>query len=256
MHHPVDSDDLEVALAKTAGYLREAKRVAVLTGAGVSAESGVKTFRDEGGLWEGHDVEAVATPQGFKRDPSLVWKFYNARRNQLAEVKPNPGHFALAELQRRFGHDNFTLITQNVDGLHQKAGTANVLEVHGSLRRIRCSNVACDYEEDRDDALEGLPECEKCARYLRPAVVWFGEVLPEDVFIAAKMAAKECDAFLVVGTSAVVWPGAWLILLAREFGANVIEVNLNPTDASSIVDVAMQGPSGVILPKLVEKLNS
>ncbi|MGF1580932.1 MAG: NAD-dependent deacetylase [Gemmataceae bacterium] len=256
MHHPVDSDDLEVALVKAAGYLREAKRVAVLTGAGVSAESGVKTFRDDGGLWEGHHVEEVATPQAFERNPSLVWKFYNARRRQLATVQPNPGHYALAELQRRVGKENFTLVTQNVDGLHHRAGAENVLEVHGSLRRIRCANIRCDYEEERDDDLPMLPECEKCDDYLRPGVVWFGEVLPQDVFIAAQIAAKECDVFLVIGTSAVVWPVAGLIVLAKDFDAKVIEVNLKETEASSTVDVGLYGPSGVILPRLVEMSNS
>src|SRR5437588_12114562 len=146
MHHPVDTEDLESALARAADGLRRAGRVAVLTGAGVSAESGVPTFRGGGGLWEGRRVEDVATPDAFRRDPTLVWRFYHARRAALRAVRPNPGHHALAALEDRWGSDRFTLITQNVDGLHRAAGSRHVVEVHGTLARVRCTG--CGQSED------------------------------------------------------------------------------------------------------------
>ncbi len=242
-------------LDRAAELLREAQRVCVLTGAGVSAESGVPTFRASDGLWEGHRIEDVATPEGFARDRQLVWRFYNARRANLATVKPNPGHYALVSLERRWG-DGFTLVTQNVDGLHRDAGSRNVLELHGNLRRTRC--LSCRIVEDRDlEPLGDDPECAHCLGPLRPDIVWFGEMLPEDVLEAATDAAAACDVLLVVGTSAVVYPAASLIPIAkrsRSPGARVIEVNVQRTEASRLADVGLYGPSGVVLPRLVERL--
>jgi NAD-dependent deacetylase len=250
MHNPIESEEPQEALGRAAVYLAKARRVAVLTGAGVSAESGVATFRGAGGLWEGHNIMEVATPEAFQRDPALVWRFYNARRANLGTVQPNPGHHALARLEQRLGSAHFALITQNVDGLHRAAGSEHVLELHGNLRRVRCTR--CDYLEDRGtETLDALPHCQHCGEMLRPDIVWFGEMLPQDVWIAAEIAARECDCFLVVGTSAVVYPAAGLILLAREIGARVIEVNLTRTDASALVDVGLYGPSGEILPQIV-----
>src|SRR5262249_38124277 len=161
--------------------------------------------RGAGGLWEGHRVEEVATPFAFERDPVLVWRFYNARRANLRSVQPNPGHYALAALEERFGPQHFALITQNVDGLHRPAGTRNVLEIHGSIARVRCTG--CARVEDRAaDVLEDLPTCRECGQLLRPAVVWFHESLPEDVWMNAHAAARGCNCFLVVGTSAIVYP--------------------------------------------------
>jgi NAD-dependent deacetylase len=252
MHPPIDTDNLEQALDRAADLLRRAERVAVLTGAGVSAESGVATFRGAGGLWEGHRVEDVATPEAFRRDPALVWRFYNLRRASLAAVRPNPGHDALAALERRWGSGRFTLITQNIDGLHRAAGSRHVLELHGNLARVRCSR--CPLIEDRaGEALPDLPRCPSCGHLLRPAVVWFHEMLPEDVWQEAAAATAECQCFLVVGTSAVVYPAAGLIDLARGVGAGLIEVNLEATDAASGA-VGLYGPSGVILPRLVQRL--
>jgi NAD-dependent deacetylase len=251
MHHPLDTDAPDEGMPRAASYLSQAKRVAVLTGAGVSAESGVATFRGAGGLWEGHRIEEVATPQGFDLNPALVWRFYNQRRAGLGKVQPNPGHHALVRLEERLGAGNFTLATQNVDGLHRAAGSKNVLELHGTLRRVRCTG--CAKLEDRGtETLDNLPHCE-CGAILRPDIVWFGEMLPQDVWIAAEAAAKECDCFLVIGTTAVVWPAAGLILKAKDHGAHVIEINLTRTDASSVADVGLYGPSGQILPELVEK---
>ena len=252
----MSSDELERALERAAVRVAVADRICVLSGAGVSAESGVPTFRASDGLWEGHAIQDVATPRGFARDPRLVWAFYNARRANVKNVKPNPGHFALVELERRWG-DRFTLVTQNVDGLHRAAGTRNLLEIHGSLHRTRCTG--CEEMTDRGlDPLGELPHC-ACGAMLRPDIVWFEEALPEDTWEAATTAAHECDLLLVVGTSAVVHPAASLVPIAKRSkspGATVIEVNLTPTEASAFADIGLYGPSGVVLPALVERLSS
>ncbi len=246
----------EINLERAAVRLAVAGRVCVLTGAGVSAESGVPTFRASDGLWEGHHIEDVATPSGFERDPRLVWQFYNARRANVKTVKPNAGHHALVALEQRWG-ERFTLVTQNVDGLHRAAGSQNMLEVHGSIYRTRCTGC----REVKDQGLEVLPELPlcHCGKALRPDIVWFHEMLPEDVWDAAQFAAATCDVLLVVGTSAVVHPAASLIPIAqhsRKPGATVIEINLTRTDASHLADIGLYGPSGVVLPKLVAKLDA
>jgi NAD-dependent deacetylase len=252
MHPPVDHEDLDDALKRAADLLRPAERVAALTGAGISAESGLATFRGAGGLWEGHRVEEVATPQAFRRDPRLVWRFYNQRRAALGTVVPNSGHHALTELQRRWG-DRFALITQNVDGLHRVAGSTDLLELHGCLTRVRCTG--CEDITDRGiEPLDELPHCAGCGAMLRPDIVWFGEMLPDGVWERAERAAVECNCFLVVGTSAVVYPAAGLVGIARMNGANVVEVNLERTAATVQADVGLYGPSGEILPRLVQAL--
>lgn len=247
-------DELEYALDRAARVLGTVERVCVLTGAGVSAESGVPTFRASDGLWEGHHIEDVASPAGFRRDPHLVWNFYNARRANVKTVQPNPGHHALVTLEDRWG-DRFTLVTQNVDGLHRAAGSRNVLEIHGSLYRTRCT--ACGEVHDQGlSPLPELPECH-CGALLRPDIVWFHENLPVDIWERAMTAAHDCDVLLVVGTSAVVHPAASLVPIAkrgRSPGATVIEVNLTRTEASAMADIGLYGPSGQVLPKLVERL--
>ena len=252
MHPPIHDENLAETLDRAARILRKAERVAVLTGAGISAESGLGTFRGAGGLWEGHRVEDVATPRAFARDPQLVWRFYNMRRAALASVQPNPGHHALVDLERRLG-DSFTLVTQNVDGLHQQAGSRNVLEIHGALRRVRCTGCAAVTDRGTE-SLADLPNCDACGRPLRPDVVWFEEALPEHIWKQAEDAVARCACFLVVGTSAVVYPAAGLIDLARMEGAAVIEVNVVPSQASSRVDVLLLGPSGSLLPELIKRL--
>ncbi|MBY0457899.1 MAG: NAD-dependent deacylase [Gemmataceae bacterium] len=245
-------DELNAELERAARWLRAAERVCVLTGAGVSAESGVPTFRASDGLWEGHHIEDVASPDGWDRNPALVWQFYNARRANVATVKPNPGHFALVELEDRWG-DRFTLVTQNVDGLHLDAGSRRVLEIHGSLRQTRC--LGCEVVTNRGlEVLGDAPECPACHGRLRPHIVWFGEGLPQDIWMEAMESADQCDALLVVGTSAVVHPAASLIPIARRKGATVIEINLTRTEASAYADVGLYGPSGEILPRLVRRL--
>ena len=256
-----DNVTTAAAIRQAAKVLVGANRVAVLTGAGVSAESGVPTFRASDGLWEGHHVEDVASPAGFNRNPGLVWQFYNARRANVATVLPNPGHKALAALEERFG-DRFALATQNVDGLHQQAHSRRVLEDHGSLRRTRCTGCAVVRDQGLRE-LAPMPECEHCGSLLRPDIVWFGEMLPQDVWSAAQRAVERCEVLLVVGTSAVVYPAAGLIALAKRpaswndirKSATVIEVNLTPTDASPLADIGLYGPSGQILPRVLAAMS-
>jgi len=239
---------------KTAGeILAEAKTVAVLTGSGISAESGVPTFRGEGGVWEGVSVMEVGSIDGFRNNPERVWRFYNERFTKYSGVKPNAGHHALAQLEQRIvdAGGQFTLATQNIDGLHQMAGSQNVIELHGSGRHVRCTR--CSYYDDLTlEMLAVLPRCPKCDAILRPDVVWFGESLPPGVIEAAVEACRACDVFMTVGTSAVVVPAAGLIQFAADFGARTIEVNLEATPASGIVDIALHGAAGDILPRLID----
>ncbi len=229
-------------------WLRGANAVAVLTGAGISAESGVPTFRGAAGLWREYRPEELATPEAFARDPKLVWEWYSWRRGLIADTKPNPGHEALVEIERRI--ERFALVTQNVDGLHDKAGSRNILKVHGDIWMLRC--MSCGREE-RDERLEfpELPPRCGCGGGLRPGVVWFGEPLPLGIWEAAEQAVSECDVMLVVGTSAVVYPAAGLAPLAQAAGAKVIEVNLEETPFSSRLDCSLRGKSGEILPQLI-----
>jgi NAD-dependent deacetylase len=229
--------------------IRQARSIAILTGAGVSAESGIPTFRGAGGLWRGFRAENLATPSAFARDPNLVWEWYDRRRQLIAKAEPNPGHHAIARLQNRVR--DCTLITQNVDGLHDRAGSFGILKVHGDIWRLRCT--ACRTEwPDLHAPLPKLPPRCQCGGMARPGVVWFGEDLPQDVWRSAEEAASTAELLLVVGTSAVVYPAASLIPIAQEGGAKVIEVNLDETPASQSVDLSLRGASGEILPRLVE----
>ena len=229
-------------------WLKQASSVAVLTGAGVSAESGVPTFRGNNGLWKRYRSEDLATPQAFARDPKLIWEWYDWRREMLAQAKPNPGHHALAAIER-FA-PKFTLITQNVDDLHEQAGSRNVLHVHGSIWMMRC--VECGHESlDKRSPLPELPPKCKCGAMLRPGVVWFGEALPSRVWSDAETAARGADLFLVVGTSALVYPAAGLAQIAKRAGARVVEINICETALSDAIDEFLQGPSGELLPRLI-----
>jgi NAD-dependent deacetylase len=244
-------DEIDIALLEAVSVLRDAERVCVLTGAGVSAESGVNTFRGPGGLWEGHRVEDVATPEAFRADPELVWKFYNARRAGLRTVRPNPGHDALAALERRWSSERFTVVTQNIDSLHREAGSENVLELHGNLRRVRCTG--CLKIEDRGlEPLADMPACSSCGALLRPDVVWFHEMLPEGIWRLAAAALAKCGCLLVVGTSALVYPAAGLIEGAQQLDKPVIEVNPEPAARGNVI--RLNGPSGTVLPRLVQLL--
>jgi NAD-dependent deacetylase len=236
------------ALARAAEILRSAKSVVAFTGAGVSAESGVPTFRGAGGLWEGHPVQQVATPQAFDADPLVVWRFYDQRRAKLTAVRPNPAHEVLARWQDRF--PSYALVTQNVDGLHRAAGAREVVELHGNIWWVRC--VGCGYErEERRAPLPELPpRCSRCGALERPGVVWFGEYLPAHAFERATAAAAACDVLVVVGTSAVVHPAAGLVEVAAGGGGHVIEVNPEASQVAYLAEVELRGPAGVVLPEL------
>ncbi len=229
--------------------MKSARRVAVLTGAGISAESGVPTFRGAGGLWRTFRAEDLATPQAFQRDPKLVWEWYDWRRQWLQTVEPNAGHRALVELEDRLG-DGFVLITQNVDGLHDRAGSHRVLKLHGDIWEVRCIECGRRGRDERAPLPDVPPRCE-CGGLLRPGVVWFGEALPEGVFERAMEQALNCDLLLVIGTSAQVYPAAGLVPLALRHGADVIEVNLEETPQSSHVTLSLRGKAGEILPGIL-----
>jgi NAD-dependent deacetylase len=234
--------------------LASAKRVTVLTGAGVSAESGVPTFRDaQTGLWANFKPEELATPRAFRRNPRMVWEWYAWRRELVARVEPNPAHLALAEMERLFPH--FTLITQNVDGLHQRAGSSKVIELHGNISRTKCfeENVAVTGWPDTGDV---PPKCPRCGGLLRPDVVWFDEAMPEAATAAAFTASRACDLFLCVGTSSAVYPAASLPLEALEAGATVVEINPHPTPLSTRADFVLAGAAGLVLPELLACLQA
>ncbi len=228
--------------------LRDARHVCVVTGAGVSAESGVPTFREaQVGLWAKYRAEDLATPEAFMADPELIWRWYRWRRDVANEVEPNPGHYALARLAGIV--PRLTLVTQNVDNLHQRAGSRNVIEFHGNIFVDRC--FADGTEQTADDSLD-VPVCPDCGGPLRPGVVWFGEAIPEDALNASWAAAIDCDVFLSVGTSSLVYPAAGLADVAQQNGAVVAEVNPNPTALATGFDFAIGGTSGVVLPELVD----
>ncbi len=228
--------------------LAAAESVAVLTGAGISAESGIPTFRGAGGLWNNYRAEDLATPQAFARDPRLVWEWYNWRRELIAKAKPNPAHHALVQLET--AKPRFTLITQNVDGLHDLAGSGRILKLHGDIWRLRCTACGSNWP-DRRATLPKLPPHCACGGLARPGVVWFGESLPDGIMSEAEHGVAACQVFLVIGTSAVVYPAAGLVPFARESGAAIIEINIEPTGFSDMVDFALHGPAGELLPNLL-----
>ncbi len=255
--------------------LAEARRVVVLTGAGVSAESGIPTFRGAGGLWRRFSATDLATPRAWSRDPGLVWEFYNYRRALMRDKQPNPAHRALVCLEQRCAdaRRDFVLITQNIDGLHGIAGSRNVLPLHGSLWLIRCLDCGTVVEsrevpitpafagsgspdpdfEARSFTRDELPHC-SCGGIQRPHVVWFGEPLDMSILSQAQEAATRCDLLLVVGTSAQVYPAASMIPIARRAGATTVEVNLEATSATDSVDLHFQGKAGEVLPALLAGL--
>ena len=232
-----------------AAALAQATYVAALTGAGISAESGIPTFRGAGGLWNDYRPEDLATPQAFARDPRLVWEWYAWRQGLVAAAEPNAGHRALVDLERL---TTVTLVTQNVDGLHARAGSSDPIELHGSLWRVRCTE--CGNERAIDAPIEGLPTCEECGALERPGVVWFGESLPEEPFEIALQAVSRAQVVLVVGTSGVVQPAASLVEIGRARGAMVIEVNPEASPGGRN-RIALAGHAGTILPALVDAVH-
>ena len=224
-----------------------ATRLTVMTGAGISAESGVSTFRDSGGLWSKYRVEEVATPEAFAADPRKVWEFYQARRAQLGTVEPNAAHYALAKLEAAMPPKHFALITQNVDDLHRRAGSQNIIQMHGELAKVRCT--LCGTITETLDDLGPLPHCD-CGAMLRPHIVWFGEI---PMFMdEIDEAVRACHLFLVVGTSGVVYPAAGMLALAKASGARTVGVNLDAPDNVTYIDHFFQGKAGELLPNLVE----
>ncbi len=229
--------------------VRGARCVVALTGSGVSAESGVPTFREaQTGLWARFDPLELATPEAFARDPRLVWDWYEWRRRLVERAEPNPAHLALAELEGRL--PAFTLITQNVDGLHQRAGSENVTELHGNILRSRCSLEATMVEDYAFG--EAPPPCPNCGAPLRPDVVWFGEALPGEASRVASQAARACDLFLSVGTSSLVYPAAGLPFEALQNGATLVEINPNETPLTPYAAHTLRGKAGMVVPAMVE----
>lgn len=234
--------------------LLQANHVAVLTGAGASAESGIPTFRDPDGLWEQFEPQELANIDAFLDNPELVQGWYAHRRQLANETRPNAAHKALAALENQI--DGFTLITQNVDNLHQRAGSKQVVELHGNITRTYCIDCERPATDDEMAALaDGEPaRCLECGGYIRPDVVWFGEMLPPDALDHAHAAAARADVFLSVGTSAVVQPAAGLPLTAKQQGAYLVEVNIEPTPLTDRADEVLRGPAGSVLPPLVDAL--
>lgn len=225
-------------------------KVVVLTGAGISAESGIKTFRDSGGLWENHKIEEVATPKAFLTNPELVWDFYKQRYLNASEAVPNPGHLALAEMEKILGN-SFHLITQNIDGLHSKAGNKNVYEMHGSTNKCFCTKCKQSFLLSEINLEEKVPLCKLCGGALRPDIVWFGEI-PYHLDIIEKLILK-CNLFIVIGTSGVVYPAAGFVLAAKYRGALTIGINLEKPDNVRHFDYFYTGKSGDLLPELVKQ---
>ena len=233
---------------------RKANRVCVLTGAGVSAESGVPTFRDAmDGLWARYDPVELATPDAFRKDPELVWRWYRWRRELVRSASPNAGHTALANMAKRF--PAFTLVTQNVDNLHQQAGSRGVIELHGNLFVNRCSAERCAQRAEGIENGDSAPICKACGALLRPGVVWFGEALPADALQSALRSVNDCDLFLSVGTSASVWPAAGFADDARARGARIVEINPEVTALSDRCDFQVPSGSGAALPELLDCLD-
>jgi NAD-dependent deacetylase len=229
-------------------WLAKAESVAVLTGAGISAESGIPTFRGAAGLWRDYKPEDLATPEAFARDPRLVWEWYNWRRELIAKAQPNAAHRALVQIEIR--KPRFTLITQNVDGLHDLAGSGKILKLHGDIWRMRCTTCGANFPNRRIPLPKIPPHC-ACGGLARPGVVWFGEPLPDGMMKEAEHAAAAAQVFLVIGTSAVVYPAAGLVPYAKNAGAKVIEINTEPSAMSGVVDCILEGPAGEILPRLL-----
>ncbi len=251
-------------IERAVDILRHSRNCAILTGAGISAESNVPTFRGKEGLWGKFKPEELATMEAFVANPKIVWEWYNWRRELMRSVQPNAGHYALWDMEKTFDH--FTLMTQNVDGLHRQAWLSrnenvsdtvldNLLELHGNINANKCIDCGTPCDLDNDIDPKNIPKCAKCGGKIRPDVVWFGEMLDPDVIDRAFVESEQAEVFLVVGTSALVHPAASLPVSAKRYGAAVIEINLEETPLSEFADVTLRGKSGSILPELVSQLN-
>ncbi|MCX7995048.1 MAG: NAD-dependent deacylase [candidate division WOR-3 bacterium] len=230
--------------------LKNAKSLFVLTGAGISAESGIPTFRGKDGLWKNYSATDLATPEAFNRNPELVWEWYRWRQDIISKAEPNPAHYALVDLENHF--EKFLLLTQNVDNLHQRAGSKNVLELHGNIFRTRC--LKCGRIDKIENArIEKMPYC-NCGGLLRPDVVWFGEAIPQDVWQESMKFLSNAAVAIIRGTSGVVWPAAGIPEIAKNYGVKTIEINIEPTLITSLVDVSIISPAGKVLPEIVKSV--
>lgn len=230
--------------------LQSAQKIVFFSGAGISAESGIPTFRGKDGIWNKLNPKELANFNAFIKNPKLVWEWYNYRKSIVHQAKPNPGHLAIVEMEKSV--KNVIVITQNVDNLHRRAGSKTVYELHGNIESNFCVKCKKHYDEELDFN-DGIPTC-TCGGLIRPDVVWFGELLPAEQFQLSEKAARNCDLFFIVGTSAVVYPAASLVKVAKSNGAFLVEVNIEETEATSIVDVSLFGESGKILPQIVEQI--
>ena len=230
-----------------ADKLKDAKKIVFVTGAGISQESGIPTFRGTDGLWRKYDPMQLATIDAFYDDPKLVWEWYEERRKNILQAKPNAGHFAIAELEK---YKEVTVLTQNIDGLHQRSGSTKVLELHGSIIRIKCS--VCDFNDNIPTSFDKLPpKCNSCNNILRPDVVWFGEPLPQDIWNQAIFEANSCDVMIIAGTSLVVSPANTLPVYAKQNNALLVEINPEETIMSSEVNLSLKMTSAIALPNLI-----
>ena len=229
--------------------LKNSESIVFFTGAGISAESGIATFRGKEGLWNKFKPEELANFDAFMRNPELVWEWYNYRRRIVHEAKPNAAHLTIAEMQNHF--KDVTVVTQNVDNLHRRAGSKMIFELHGNIEKNYCINCKKDFNEELDFS-SGVPKC-NCGGLIRPGVVWFGEFLPEDQYLGGEKAAMNAEVFFVVGTSAVVYPAAGLVYTAKASGATIVEINIEETEISSSVNYSYFGKAGEILPKIFEE---
>ena len=232
--------------------LKSAKSILFFTGAGISAESGIETFRGKGGLWNKMSAQELASFDGFMKNPNLVWEWYQYRRKIVRETEPNAGHKKIAEFEKCF--NEVTVVTQNVDNLHKRAGSTNILELHGNIERNFCLDCKTFYNVEKFIEAHEVPKCEKCGGMIRPDVVWFGEMLPQGIFAEAERKAIESDICFIVGTSAVVYPAAYIPISAKEAGATLVEINIEPTNISHQVDYSIIGKSGEVLPKIFKQL--
>lgn len=261
------SPKLSAEVQRAATLLAGQEEICILTGAGISAESGIPTFRDkQTGLWQHYRAEDLATPTAFVRDPKLVWSWYQWRRQLVQDKKPNPAHYALAKWQhnsRKVSKQSITLVTQNVDDLHEQAGST-VTHLHGHLWRNRCHDCGTPFEHGADvldsskDTIsfdDALITCQHCDGYIRPDIVWFGESLPMQAWQTAEEAAANCKVFISIGTSSLVYPAAGLAQLAKRNGAKIIEINPDPTP-NTIVDITLAANAGVIMPLLIQQINA
>jgi len=230
--------------------LKNSDSILIFTGAGISAESGIETFRGKGGLWNKMQPEELASFRGFIKNPNLVWEWYQYRRKIVHETAPNPGHYAIAELEKYY--KSVSVVTQNVDNLHNRAGSTNVLELHGNIERNFCVDCNTFFGVEEFHSVNEAPKCPKCGGMIRPDVVWFGENLPEGVFERATALARASDICFIVGTSAVVYPAAYIPITAKNSGAYLVEINIEPTEITHSVDLSIIGKSGELLPEIIK----